>query len=107
LPRKTALDLLRPLLEDPRIGKVGHNIKYDLVVLHRAGIALQGLAMDTMVASYLTDPSRLRHNLTEVSLQYLKRKMIPIAEVIGKGSKAITFDKVPVDRACAYPHVAP
>jgi len=102
LPRKRALDLLRPLLEDPKIGKIGHNIKYDLVVLHRAGIGLQGLAMDTMVASYLTDPSRLRHNLGEVSLQYLKRKMIPIAEVIGKGSKAITFDKVPVDRACEY-----
>lgn len=102
IPRDKALAMLKPLLEDPAIGKVGHNIKYDLVVLARAGIRLQGITMDTMVASYLTDPSRLRHNLSEVSLQYLKRKMIPIADLIGKGSKAVTFDKVPVDRACEY-----
>ena len=102
LPREEALAALRPLLEDPEIGKIGHNIKYDLVVLERAGISLSGIVLDTMVASYLTDPSRLRHNLGEVSLQYLRRKMIPISDLIGKGSKAITFDKVPVDAACEY-----
>jgi DNA polymerase-1 len=102
IPKKTALEMLRPLFEDPAIGKVGHNIKYDLIVLERAGVSLTGIVMDTMVASYLTDPSRLRHNLGEVSLQYLKRKTIPITDVIGKGSKAITFDKVLVDRACEY-----
>ena len=102
LPKQEALDLIRPLLEDPAVGKVGHNIKYDQIVLARAGIEMRGVAMDTMVASYLTDPSRFRHNLGEVSLQYLKRRMIPIADLIGKGSKAITFDQVPVDRACEY-----
>ena len=102
VPRRKALDMLRPLLEDPDLRKVGHNIKYDLIVLSRAGIELRGIVMDTMVASYLTDPSRLRHNLGEVSLQYLKRRMIPIADLIGKGSKAVTFDRVPVDRACEY-----
>jgi DNA polymerase-1 len=102
VPRSKALDMLRPLLEDAAVGKVGHNIKYDLIVLSRAGIELRGIAMDTMVASYLTDPSRLRHNLNEVSVQYLKRRMIPIADLIGKGSKAVTFDRVPVDRACEY-----
>ena len=102
LPQQEALDRLRPLLEDPSIGKIGHNIKYDLIVLQRAGINLQGIVLDTMVASYLTDPSRLRHNLGEVSLQYLRRKMIPIADVIGKGAKAVTFDKVPVDLARDY-----
>ena len=102
VPKERALEIVRPLLEDPEIGKVGHNIKYDLVVLERAGICLAGIVMDTMVASYLTDPSRLRHNLNEVSLQYLRRKPIPISSLIGKGSKAITFDHVPVDRACEY-----
>lgn len=102
IPKKKALDLLKPLLEDPQIGKVGHNIKYDLIVLDRAGISLQGIFMDTMVASYLTDPSRLRHNLGEVSLQYLKRKMIPISDLIGKGSKSITFNDVPLERARDY-----
>jgi len=102
IDRSTALGRLRPLLEDAGVGKVGHNIKYDLVVLARAGIRLEGITMDTMVASYLTDPSRLRHNLSEVSLQYLKRKMIPITDLIGKGSKAVTFDKVPIGKACEY-----
>lgn len=102
LPREEALELLRPLLEDPEVGKVGHNIKYDMIVFHRAGVFLRGLVMDTMVASYLTDPSRLRHNLGEVSLQYLKRQMIPISDLIGKGSKSITFDRVPIDDACEY-----
>ncbi len=102
VPKPQVIERLRPLLEDGRIGKIGHNIKYDLLVFERAGVALRGIVMDTMVASYLTDPSRLRHNLDEVSLQYLRRKPIPIADLIGKGSKTITFDRVPVDRACEY-----
>lgn len=102
IPRDRALEIMKPLLEDKHIGKAGHNIKYDLIVLARAGIVLEGVVMDTMVASYLTDPSRLRHNLDEVSLQYLRRKPIPISDLIGKGSKAITFDQVPIDRACEY-----
>ncbi len=100
--RETALAILRPLLEDPAVPKTGHNIKYDMEVLARAGIALAGITLDTMVASYLTDPSRIRHNLSDVSLHYLKRKMIPIADLIGKGSKQITFDRVPIDKACRY-----
>ncbi|HOV75954.1 MAG TPA: DNA polymerase I [Candidatus Hydrogenedentes bacterium] len=102
VPKKEALALLRPLIEDPAVGKTGHNIKYDMIVLAREGIEVRGIAMDTMVASYLTDPSRLRHNLDEASLLYLKRKTIPIADLIGKGTKTITFDQVPVDRACEY-----
>lgn len=102
LTRKEALELLRPLLADPKIEKVGHNIKYDLIVLERAGLKLEGISLDTMIACYLTDPSRLRHNLDEVSLHYLNRKLIPISELIGKGSKAVTFDSVPVDSACTY-----
>lgn len=102
LPPEDALRMLKPLLEDPAILKSGHNIKYDLVVLRRAGIEMRGVEFDTMVASYLTDPSRLRHNLSEVCLYYLKRKMIPITDLIGKGSKAVTFDKVPIDQACTY-----
>ena len=97
-----ALDILRPLLENPEIGKIGHNIKYDAMILANAGVNIAGITLDTMLASYLTDPSRLRHNLGEVSLKYLRCKMIPISELIGTGSKAITFDKVPLDAACEY-----
>ncbi|MBX3179816.1 MAG: DNA polymerase I [Candidatus Hydrogenedentes bacterium] len=102
VPAETALDLLRPLFADEAVGKVGHNIKYDLIVLARAGVPLRGISMDTMLASYLTDPSTLRHNLDEVSLQHLRRKLIPISEVIGTGSKSVTFDHVPIHSACAY-----
>jgi DNA polymerase-1 len=102
LPKATVLKKLRPLLEDERIGKVGQNIKYDLIVFAREGLSVRGITMDTMVASYLTDPSRLRHNLDEICLHYLKRKMIPISDLIGKGVKSITFDRVPIEQACAY-----
>ncbi|MFP4501044.1 MAG: DNA polymerase I [Candidatus Hydrogenedentota bacterium] len=102
LPAGRVYEVLGPLLADAGIGKIGHNIKFDLVVFARHGLPLRGIAMDTMVASYLTDPSRVRHNLREVSLQYLRRKLTPITELIGRGSKAITFDHVPVDRACTY-----
>ncbi len=102
VPGKRALDLLRPLFADESVKKIGHNIKYDLIVLERAGVPLQGIALDTMISSYLTDPSQLRHNLDEVSLQHLRRKLIPIADVIGKGSKAVTFNQVPIHKACDY-----
>ncbi|MFO7776579.1 MAG: DNA polymerase I, partial [Candidatus Hydrogenedentota bacterium] len=102
LDRERVLKLLDPLLRDPNVEKSGHNIKYDWIVLRRAGTDLAGVTMDTMVASYLTDPSRMRHNLQEVSLHYLKRKMLPLTDVIGKGAKAITFDKVPLSRATPY-----
>ncbi len=102
LTLETVKQRLGPLLADAGVAKSGHNIKYDLVVLERAGLPLTGIGMDTMVGSYLTDASRVRHNLTEVSLHYLNRKMIPLADVIGKGSKAVTFDKVPLTQACAY-----
>ncbi|MCF6285812.1 MAG: DNA polymerase I [Candidatus Hydrogenedentes bacterium] len=102
LPPEETLGLLRPLFANENIGKVGHNIKYDMIVLERAGIPLRGITMDTMIASYLTDPSQLRHNLDEVSLQYLRRKLIPISDVIGKGSKAVTFNHVPIRAACTY-----
>jgi len=102
LPKEDVLNRLRPLLEDAKVGKVGHNIKYDFIALERSGVRLAGVSFDTMVASYLTDPSRMRHNLDDISLHYLKRKTIPISDLIGKGSRTVTFDKVPVDLACRY-----
>lgn len=102
IPMAELKKTLGPLLADPKIGKTGHNIKYDAIILENAGLPLDGITLDTMIASYLTDPSRVRHNLTEVSLKYLRCEMIPISDLIGKGSKAITFDKVPLDAACEY-----
>ncbi len=97
-----AFEALRPVLEDSSIGKIGHNLKYDFEIFAQAGLDLQGITVDTMLLSYLTDPSRMRHNLNEVSLQYLRRKLIPISQLIGSGSKAVTFDFVPIQEACEY-----
>ncbi len=102
LPKEEVLAALKPLLADEKIPKIGHNIKYDYILLTQAGAEIRGITMDTMLASYLTDPSRLRHNLNEVSLKHLKRKTIPITDLIGTGSQAITFDQVPLETACTY-----
>ena len=96
------LALLKPLLEDPKASKVGQNIKYDWIVLKRAGIHLQGVTFDTMVASYLLEPNRRAHNLESIASEYLNHKMITYEEVTGdkKGKKG--FEEVPIDKAYLY-----
>ena len=97
------LGRLKPIFEDASIEKIGQNIKYEYIVLANYGIKLVGEFFDTMVASYLLNPSKPNHNLEEISIEYLNHKMTtPIEELIGKGSKAITMDLVDVDRVCAY-----
>ncbi len=100
-PEPTLLRL-KPLLEDPRLGKVGQNIKYDWTVLKRSGIDLKGVVFDTMVASYLLDPTRRAHNLEAIAVEYLDHRMISYKEVTGdtKGRKG--FDKVSIEDAVTY-----
>ncbi len=96
------LSRLKPILENPTIGKVGHNIKYEYIILKRNGIDLQGISCDTMVASYVINPSRYRHNLDDVALDRLNHTMISFKDVAGSGKKQITFDLVPLKSAVAY-----
>ncbi len=93
---------LRPLLEDPGLKKYGQNIKYDFILLARAGIRLQGIAGDTMVASYLLNPSKHRHSLEDLAREYLNRQILTYGEVAGTGAKAIPFNQVDVRKACDY-----
>ncbi len=102
LSRKQILNALRPLLEDPAIAKVGQNIKYDLIVFARNGVALDGIVFDTMIGSYLLNPSKRAHNLDQIALDFLDHQTIHFEDVAGKGAAAVTFDQVPVDRATAY-----
>jgi len=102
LSLQEVLKVLRPVLTDSSIRKVGQNIKYDLLVLANAGVELSGIYFDTMVASYLINPSRTTHNLNDLALTYLNHKMITYKEVTGTGKKAIGFAEVPLDRATAY-----
>lgn len=99
---QAVLEKLRPVLENPAIKKVGQNIKYDWVVLVRHGIDLQGVAFDTMLASYLLNPSKRAHNLDQIALDFLDHKTITYAQVAGKGKNSLMFSQVPVDKAIPY-----
>jgi DNA polymerase-1 len=94
LDRHTVLEALRPLLEDPSIKKVGHDLKFDVIVLGRHGITLAGLEFDSMLASYLLDATRSGHPLEESSLEHLGYKALTDEDVCGRGAKALPFAKV-------------
>ena len=93
---------LKPVLEDPKIKKIGQNIKYDWLVLERHGIEPKGVSFDTMVASYLINPSKRAHNLDQIALDFLDHKTITYEEVVGKGNKNAGFESVPLDKATPY-----
>jgi len=96
-----ALTLLKGILSDDRVKKIGQNIKYDAEVLLRYGINLEGLSFDTMIASYLIDPTLRQHNLDYLAQHYLGYKMISYDEVTDH-NKDKTFAAVDVDRAKEY-----
>lgn len=102
IPPETIKEILGPVLENPKIRKIGQNIKYDWIVLTRHGIDLQGVAADTMLASYLINPAKRAHGLDQMALDLLGHKMISFAEVAGKGKNAVTFDHVPLEKATDY-----
>ncbi len=102
LDRATTLERLRPILEDPDIGKVGQNIKYDMVVLRRAGLYVAGVSFDTMVASYILSSHRTRHNLDSMALDYLGHETIKLESLIGRGKNQLTFDMVDTHLAADY-----
>ena len=98
---QVALDLLKPLLEDPAVMKIGQNMKYDAKVLGRYGIDIAPID-DTMLMSYAMNAGLHGHGMDTLSERYLGHTPIPIKEVIGTGKSQITFDKVPVDAATRY-----
>ncbi|HDZ89604.1 MAG: DNA polymerase I [Deltaproteobacteria bacterium] len=97
-----AISLLREVLEDEQILKVGQNIKYDAQVLKRHGVNLKGINFDTMIASYVINPGIRQHNLDYLARHYLNHKMISFEDVVGKGKKARNFSEVSVEKACEY-----
>ena len=82
LDAQLVLDTLRPLLEDPNRGKAAQNGKYDLQILRRAGIEVQGLIFDSMLANYLLAPNRYRHKLDHLALDWLNHKTISFSDVV-------------------------
>ena len=102
LPLTEVLDQLKPVLENPDIKKIGQNIKYDWIVLTRHDVELDGVDFDTMVASYLLNPSKRAHNLDQISLDFLGHKTISFQEVAGKGKNALSFNQVLLEKAVPY-----
>src|SRR5690606_15016553 len=98
---RTALALLKPLLEDRSVLKVAQNLKYDWLMLARHGIDTAPFD-DTMLISYVLDAGRGTHGMDPLSEKWLGHTPISFDDVTGKGKARITFDRVPIDRASAY-----
>lgn len=94
-------EIIRPVFENPRIAKIGQNVKFDLMVLRRLGVAVRGRKYDTMILHYLLDPES-RHNMNTLAERYLNYRPIEIETLIGKGQKQLTMDLVNVECVKEY-----
>ncbi|MBN2906556.1 MAG: DNA polymerase I [Rhodobacteraceae bacterium] len=101
MPADQALAMLKPLLEDPAVMKIGQNMKYDAKILARRGIAVAPID-DTMLMSYAMNAGLHGHGMDALSERYLDHVPIPIKPLLGSGKSAITFDRVPIDEAVKY-----
>ncbi|TLY91313.1 MAG: DNA polymerase I [Gammaproteobacteria bacterium] len=102
LDRERVLAALKPILEDPARGKVGHNLKYDAHVLANAGIRLAGMRFDSMLESYVWNSVATNHDMDADAQRYLGLRTITYEDVAGKGAKQLSFDQVPLERAGDY-----
>jgi len=104
--RTLDVDLVReklgPVLADEAVEKIGQNIKYDIIVLAQAGMAVGGTLFDTMVAAHVLDSSRITYKLDALAAEMLNHRCIPIEEVIGRGRHQTTMDAVPVETVTPY-----
>lgn len=101
IPLKRAMEMLKPMLEDPSVLKVGHNIKYDLQMFLAHGVRVSPVD-DTMLMSYILDGSRHGHGMDELAKTFLNHDTIAYKDVTGSGKNQITFDLVPLDKARDY-----
>ena len=102
LPLDRVLDAVRPLLASSCHLKIGQNLKYDIVVLARAGVEVSGPIYDTMLASYLANPATRSHGMDNLAAELLNYHTISYSEVAGSGKKQIGFDEVEVEKATTY-----
>ncbi|MDH1201178.1 DNA polymerase I, partial [Stenotrophomonas maltophilia] len=102
LPLQQVLDALRPVLQDPAKKKLGQHGKYDLHVLRRHGVQVQGYHDDTMLESFVLNSTATRHDMDSLALRYLGYSTIKFEDVAGKGAKQIPFSQVGIDEASRY-----
>jgi DNA polymerase-1 len=98
----TVQELLGPVLADAALEKVLQNAKYDLCVLERHDLSVQGVEFDTMIASYLLDSSRRSHGLDALAADHLGYRTIAYSELAGTGKEQVTLDRVPVSAVARY-----
>jgi DNA polymerase-1 len=102
LPLELLRDKLAPILGDETLPKIGQNIKYDMLILLRAGMPLRGLLFDTMVAAWVLDSNRAAYNLDALAMEFLNHRCIPIEDLIGRGKNQRTMDVVPCPDVAVY-----
>ncbi len=102
LELNTVLALLKPLLEDESVRKVGQNLKYDRGILDNYGIELRGIAFDTMLESYMLNSVAGRHDMDSLASRWLNHKTISFEEIAGKGKKQLTFNQIDLETAGRY-----
>ncbi|MGD1879075.1 MAG: DNA polymerase I [Kiloniellaceae bacterium] len=101
IPLQKAIAVLKPLLEDPGVLKVGQNIKYDMLIFARQGISVAPID-DTMLLSYVVEGGLHGHGMDELAQLHLDYQTIKFKDVAGSGKNQVTFDKVPLDKALDY-----
>lgn len=102
LPLPQVLEALRKPLTDPRVQKIGHNLKYDFILLARHGLRIQPLTFDSMIAEWLCDPNSHNLGLKNLAWVRLNWQMTTIEELIGKGKKQLSMADVPVEQVAPY-----
>lgn len=102
LSKDLVLAILKPLLEDVTIKKVGQNLKYDMSIFAQHGINLQGIEFDTMLESYVLDSVATRHDMDSLAEKYLGEQTIKFSDVAGKGAGQLTFNQVALEEAGPY-----
>ena len=102
LDQDWVLAKIKPLLEDSRQEKVGQNLKYDMSIVARYGIDLQGIRFDTMLESYVLDSTATRHDMDSLARKYLNLETVSFTDIAGKGAKQLTFDQIDLEQAGPY-----
>lgn len=102
IPREKALELLRPVFENPKIGKIGQNTKYDYNVLMRHGVEVKGISFDTLLAAYVLNPGERGLSLDTLAFTELGYEMMPISDLIGEGKNQASFSTTPILAATFY-----
>ncbi len=99
---ESVLKKLKPLLEDPKLNKVGQNLKYDMRVLANYDVDMQGVQFDTMLESYVLDSTATRHDMDSLAMKYLGHKTVKFEDIAGKGKAQLGFNDVDLEKAGPY-----